>query len=395
MTPTFIRRALLRAAAASAVLATLAAPVMADGAFKIGLVIPLTGQQTTTGKQIETAMRLYMAQNGVSAGGKSIELIVKDDASLPDNSKRMAQELIVNDKVDLIAGFGITPSAMAVAPLATQSKTPMLVTAAATSIVTEQSPFIVRSSFTLAQESVPMAEWALANAIKRVVTFVSDYAPGLDAEKAFKERFSKGGGEIIGEIRAPLRGPEFAPYLQKVKELAPDAVFLFVPAGQGALLMKQVAERELDKAGIKVIATGDVTDDDQLAGMGDSVLGMITAGPYSAAHVSPENAAFVAAFKQASGGGRPSFFGVAAYDGMRLVYDALNKTKGEGGAALVEAMKGMSFISPRGPVTIDPATRDIVQNIYIRKVEKVGGENYNVEFATVEAVKDPVKAAKQ
>ncbi len=388
------RRRALHITALGAALALLATPALAGGSFKIGLVIPLTGQQTSTGKQIETAMRLYMAQNGSTAGGKTIELFVKDDASLPDNSRRMAQELIVNDKVDMVAGFGITPSAMAVAPLATQSKTPMLVTAAATSIVTEQSPFIVRTSFTLAQETVPMADWALANKIKKVVTFVSDYAPGLDSEKAFKERFTKGGGEVIGEIRAPLRGPEFAPFLQKVKDLAPDAVFLFVPAGQGALLMKQVAERELDKAGIRVIATGDVTDDDQLKDMGDGVLGLITAGPYSAAHASPENKAFVEAYKKASGGGRPSFFGVAAYDGLHLVYQALGKTGGEGGAALVEAMKGMSWVSPRGPVSIDPATRDIVQNIYIRKVEKVDGENYNVEFATVEAVKDPVKAAK-
>ena len=388
------RRRALHITALGAALALLATPALAGGSFKIGLVIPLTGQQTSTGKQIETAMRLYMAQNGSTAGGKTIELIVKDDASLPDNSRRMAQELIVNDKVDMVAGFGITPSAMAVAPLATQSKTPMLVTAAATSIVTEQSPFIVRTSFTLAQETVPMADWALANKIKKVVTFVSDYAPGLDSEKAFKERFTKGGGEVIGEIRAPLRGPEFAPFLQKVKDLAPDAVFLFVPAGQGALLMKQVAERELDKAGIRVIATGDVTDDDQLKDMGDGVLGLITAGPYSAAHASPENKAFVEAYKKASGGGRPSFFGVAAYDGLHLVYQALGKTGGEGGAALVEAMKGMRWVSPRGPVSIDPATRDIVQNIYIRKVEKVDGENYNVEFATVEAVKDPVKAAK-
>ena len=388
------RRRALHITALGAALALLATPALAGGSFKIGLVIPLTGQQTSTGKQIETAMRLYMAQNGSTAGGKTIELIVKDDASLPDNSRRMAQELIVNDKVDMVAGFGITPSAMAVAPLATQSKTPMLVTAAATSIVTEQSPFIVRTSFTLAQETVPMADWALANKIKKVVTFVSDYAPGLDSEKAFKERFTKGGGEVIGEIRAPLRGPEFAPFLQKVKDLAPDAVFLFVPAGQGALLMKQVAERELDKAGIRVIATGDVTDDDQLKDMGDGVLGLITAGPYSAAHASPENKAFVEAYKKASGGGRPSFFGVAAYDGLHLVYQALGKTGGEGGAALVEAMKGMRWVSPRGPVSIDPATRDIVQNINIRKVEKVDGENYNVEFATVEAVKDPVKAAK-
>ena len=394
MTPAINRRRLTGVTVTTAVLALFAAPALAEDTFKIGLVIPVSGQQATTGKQIGNAMMLFMAQKGKIAGGKTIELIIRDDASLPDNSKRMAQELLVVDKVDMLAGFGITPSAMAVAPLATQAKVPMLVTAAATSIITEQSPYIVRTSFTLAQETVPMADWALANNIKRVVTFVSDYAPGLDAEKAFKERFTKGGGEIIGEIRAPLRGPEFAPYLQKVKDIAPDAVFLFVPAGQGALLMKQVVERELDKAGIRIIATGDVTDDDQLASMGNGVLGLITAGPYSAAHASPQNKAFVEAYKKAHNGARPSFFGVAAYDGLQLVYTALEKTKGEGGMALVEAMKGMQLISPRGPISIDPATRDIVQNIYIRKVERVDGENYNVEFATVEAVKDPVKAAK-
>ena len=388
-----LRRTFLGSAATAVLMLGAAGAALADDVYRIGLVLPLTGAQSTVGKQVENAVKLFIAQNGLKAGGKTIEIITKDDASTPDVTKRLSQELLVNDKVNMLAGYGITPSAMATAPLATQAKVPMVVMAAGTAAITEQSPFIVRTSFTLPQVTQPMADWALANKIKKVVTLVADYGPGIDAEKTFKERFTKGGGEVLAELRSPVRSPDFSPFLQRVKDLAPDAVFLFVPSGQGAALMKQIAERELDKT-VKVIATGDVTDDDQLKDMGDVVLGMITSGSYSAAHPSPENKAFVEAFVKATGG-RPNFMGVGGYDGMKLIYAALDKTKGGAdGAAMVEAMKGMAWVSPRGPMSIDPQTRDVIQNIYLRKVEKVNGENFNVEFQTVENVKDPYKAAK-
>ncbi len=266
--------------------------------------------------------------------------------------------------------------------------------AAATSTITEASPFIVRSSFTLPQATVPMAEWASKNGIKKVVTLVSDYGPGIDAEKAFRERFTAEGGEVVAGLRVPLQNPDFAPFLQKAADAKPDALFVFVPSGVGSALMKQFVERGLDKSGIKLIATGDVTDDDILNGMGDAVLGTITTHHYSAAHNSPENKAFVEAFRAANNGLRPNFMAVGGYDGMRLIYDALKKTNGGEGQALVDAMKGLSFESPRGPVSIDPQTREMTQNIYVRKVEKVGDQIYNVEFATIANVKDPAKAGK-
>jgi branched-chain amino acid transport system substrate-binding protein len=362
--------------------------------FKIGFILPMTGQSASTGKQIEAAVKLYMAQNGSTVSGRKIELIIKDDAGVADTTRRIAQEFVVNEKVDVLAGFGLTPLALATAPIATQSKTPMVVTAAATSIITEQSPYIVRTSFTLPQVAVSIAEWAAKNKIKKVVTFVADYGPGLDAEKFFKSQFKLDGGEITGEIRSPLRSPDFAPFLQKVADLKPDAVFVFLPSGQGAAFMKQFGERGLDKSGIKLIATGDVTDDDQLNDIGDVALGVVNSHHYSAAHPSALNKRFVQAF-EAANKFRPNFMAVAGYDGMRVIYKALEATKGAGGGdALLAAMKGQVFESPRGPVLIDAQTRDIVQDIYIRRVERVpsmGNQLYNVEFDVQRAVKDPAK----
>jgi branched-chain amino acid transport system substrate-binding protein len=336
-----------------------------------------------------------MQQNGAAAAGKKIELIVRDDTGAADVTKRIAQELVVNAKVSFLAGFGLTPLALATAPIATQARVPQVVMAAATSIITEHSPYIVRTSFTLPQVTIAIADWAAGNGVRTVATLVTDYGPGLDAENAFKDRFAKGGGQVVEDLRVPLRNPDFAPFLQRVADTKPDAVFVFVPSGVGSVFMKQFAERGLDKSGIKLIATGDVTDDDILDNMGDVALGVVSAHHYSAAHPSPENKAFVEAFQKASSGMRPNFMAVGGYDGMHLIYEALKRTGGKAdGDALIAAMKGMSWISPRGPVSIDPATRDIVQNVYIRKVERVGGELYNVEFETFEAVKDPVKAAK-
>jgi branched-chain amino acid transport system substrate-binding protein len=354
----------------------------------------MTGQQQSTGRQEAAAAKLYMAQHGDTVAGKKIELIIKDDGAVPDNTKRIAQDLIVNDKVTFLAGFGVTPAALAVAPLASEGKTPEIVTAAGTSIITEKSPYIARTSFTLAQSTVPMADWAAANGVKKVVSMVSDYAPGADAEKSFKDEFTKKGGQVLDTIRFPLANPDFAPFLQRAADQKPDAIFVFVPSGQGGIFVKQFVERGLDKVGIKIIGPGDVTDDDLLNGMGDAVVGTITAHFYSADHDSQTNKAFVAAFKQANGGMRPNFMAVSAYDGMNLIYETLKKTGGKtDGDSLIAAAKGMAWESPRGPVSIDPDTRDIVQNIYIRKVEKKNGELYNAEFATFPNVKDPIKAA--
>jgi branched-chain amino acid transport system substrate-binding protein len=391
------RRQFTAAALAAATFAAALPALAQDNTFKIGLILPMTGQQASTGRQIEAAARLYMAQNGDTVAGKKIQLIIKDDTSLPDTTRRLAQELVVNDKVNVLAGFGITPSALATAPIATQSKTPLVVMAAATSSITEASPYIVRTSFTLPQVSVALADWAPKNGIKKVVSLVSDYGPGIDAEKFFKERLTFNGGQVTESLRVPMRNPDFAPFLQKVRDSKPDALFVFVPSGAGAAVMKQFLERGLDKAGIKLIATGDVTDDDQLNDMGDGALGVVSSHHYSAAHPSATNKKFVEAFGKANKGMRPNFMAVGGYDGMRVIYEALRSAKTTGkatptGDALLAAMKGQIFESPRGPIFIDAQTRDVVQNVYLRKVEKKDGQLYNVEFDVIKDVKDPGKA---
>jgi branched-chain amino acid transport system substrate-binding protein len=384
----------LGAVAAAALISGSACSASAADAVKIGLILPMTGGQASTGKQIDHAVKLYMKQHGDTVAGKKIEVILKDDATLPDNTKRLAQELIVNDKVNIIAGFGITPSAFAAAPLATQAKVPEVVMAAGTSVITERSPYIVRTSFTLGQSSIIIGDWAAKNGIKKVATLTSDYAPGKDALKFFKEHFTKGGGQIVEEVSVPLANPDFAPFLQRMKDAKPDAIFVFVPAGQGGVFMKQYAERGLDKAGIKVIGPGDVMDDDLLNNMGDAAIGAVTAHLYSAAHPSQMNKDFVAAYEKAYGQ-RPGFMAVGGYDGIHLIYEALKKTGGKAdGDSLIAAMKGMKWESPRGPISIDPETRDIIQNVYIRKVEKKNGQLWNVEFETFKDVKDPGKTKK-
>jgi branched-chain amino acid transport system substrate-binding protein len=306
-----------------------ASPVRADDAtVTVGLILPMTGPSASTGKQERAGVELYIAQHGNTVSGKKIALVVKDDTGAAEVTKRLAQDLIGNDHASVLMGFGLTPLALAVAPVSAEAKAPQIVTAAATAMITEKSPYIVRTSFTLPQASAPMADWCLKNNIKKVVTIVSDYGPGVDAEKWFGETFKKGGGEVVEAIRVPLKNPDFAPFLQRVKDDAPDAVFVFVPSGFGAIFMKQFVERGLDKSGVRLIGTGDVTDDDLLADMGDSALGAVTTHHYSAAHDSPENKAFVAAFEKANGGMRPNFMAVAAYDGMALVYHALDVTKG-------------------------------------------------------------------
>jgi branched-chain amino acid transport system substrate-binding protein len=368
-----------------------AGPALAQSEpVKIGVILPMTGQQASTGRQIAAAVKLWVAQNGEKVAGRKVEVLIKDDGSLPDQTRRLAQELVVNDKVVALAGFGITPSAMATAPIATQSKTPMVVMAAATSSITEASPYVVRTSFTLPQAAVALAEWANKNKIKKVVTLVADYGPGFDAEKYFADRVTLNQGQVLDKLRTPLRSPDFAPVLQKVRDAKPDALFVFLPSGQGAAFMKQFGERGLDKAGIRLIATGDVTDDDQLKDMGDVALGVVNSHHYSAAHDSPTNKKFVAAF-EAANKFRPNFMAVGGYDGMRVIYKALEATKGAGGEPLLNAMKGQIFESPRGQVLIDAQTRDIVHDMYIRKVEKKDGQLWNIEFDAVKSMKDPGK----
>jgi branched-chain amino acid transport system substrate-binding protein len=389
------RRTLLKGMSAATMASLLPAAALAQAdPIKIGLVLPMTGPFTSTGKQIAAAANLYVAQNGSTVAGRKVELIIKDDTGVPDVGRRLAQELIVNDKVTAIAGFGLTPIALATAPVATQGKTPMVVMAAATSVITERSPFIVRTSQVVPQISGPFGTWAAQQGIKRVVTMVSDFAPGHDVETSFTAAFTAAGGTTEA-MRIPLQNPDFSPFLQRAADAKPDAILIFVPSGQGSTFMKQFAERGLDKTGIKLIGTGDVTDDDILPAMGDAALGVITAHHYSAAHPGGVNKAYVEAFQKANPGMRPNFMSIGGYDGMHALYEGLKKTNGQGGEALVEAMKGLKWESPRGPMSIDPETRDIIQNVYIRKVERVNGELFNVEFQTLPDVKDPVKAAKK
>jgi branched-chain amino acid transport system substrate-binding protein len=363
--------------------------------LKIGLVLPMTGPFAAYGKQIEHGVRLYLAINGDTVAGRKIELIIKDDApgTAGDVSKRLAQELVVKDNVDILAGFGLTPSAFAVAPVATEGKKPMVIMNAATSAVTTKSNYIVRTSMTLPQITAPIATWAAKNGIKTVFTMVADYGPGHDAEGQFKKTFTAAGGQITGEVRAPVRNPDFAPYLQKIKDTKPDAVFLFLPPGAETIaFMKGFTERGLAAAGIRLIATGDLPDEDILDAIGDAALGLITSFHYSEAHKSPENQAYTEAYYKAYPKDRPNFMSMGGYDGMHLIAEVLKKTGGNADAdKFVEAAKGMKWTSPRGPISIDPATRDIVQTIYIRKVERVGGKLQNVEFDQVPDVKDPGK----
>jgi len=386
------RRALLAGIAAVTLMAVLPSPpAAAADPFKIGLILPMTGPFASTGRQIEAACRLYMQQHGDTVAGRNIELIVRDDTGLaPETTKRIAQDMVVQDKVQVLAGFGLTPLALAAAPVATEAKVPMIVMAAATSIIPSRSPFIVRSGFALPQVTAPIADWAAKNKIKRVVTMVTYYGPGLDAEKTFVKRFTEAGGTVVESLRTPLRSPDYAPFLQRVKDAKPDALFVFVPSGEGTAVMKQFNDRGLAAAGIALIGTGDVVDDDLLDAIGAPALGVVTSFHYSAAHPSPENKAYVDAFMKANKGMRPNFHSVGGYDGMNLIYEALKKTNGNSdGEKLVEAMKGLSWVSPRGPMTIDPATRDVIQTVYIRKVEMRDGHYWSIEFDKVDAVKDP------
>ena len=373
-----------------------AAAATAQEPIKVGMVVEMSGPFADIGRQIMNGARAYVKANGDTVAGRKVELVVKDTTGMaPDLARRQAQELITNDKVDFLAGFGLTPNALSVASLATEAKKPMIVMNAATSIITTRSPYIARVSMTLPQVTAPLATWAIRNGIRQVYTLVSDYGPGIDAETQFKKTFTAAGGQIVGEVRTPPNNPEFAPFLQRIKDARPQAVFIFLPQGaQPVAIMKGFAERELDKAGIRLIATGDVTEDSLIETMGDAPLGVVTTHQYSVAHDSPQNRAFLKAYAEIAGpGNRPNFMAVGAWDGMAAIYEVIRRLNGKiDGDRAMEVLKGLKIDSPRGPITIDPVTRDVIQTIYVRRVERLkDGKLYNVEFDQFPNVKDPTR----
>lgn len=362
--------------------------------LKIGLVLPMSGTFAVYGEEITHGIDIYLAEHGDEVAGREVKLIVTDTGGInPAVAKRNTLNLLVKDKVDILAGYAFTPNAFSAASLATQAKVPMIVLNAATSSITQKSPYIVRVSMTMAQNSAPMAKWAYNNGIRSVYTLVADYGPGHGAEKAFQKTFSELGGEIIGEVRVPVNTIDYAPYLRRIEDAKPDAIFTFVPNGQPAIaLAKSYRMLGLEKSGIKMLATGDVTDDATLHAMGSAALGWITSHHYSVVHKSTKNKAFIESYNKLFPEDRPNFQAVAGYDGMHLIYKALKQTSGNADAdAFIDAAEGMEWVSPRGPVKIDPETRDIVQNVYIREVERVDGVLRNVEFYTFEQVEDPLK----
>lgn len=376
------------------VASTLSASALAAEALKIGMVLPLSGPYASYGQQIERGARVYLQQHGGQIAGRKVELVLKDDTGVsPDAAKRVAQELLGTHKVDILAGFGLTPAALAVAPLATAARKPMVVMNAAASKVTQQSSYIVRVSETLPQVTAPIATWSAMNRVRKVFTLVSDYGPGHDAEAEFKRTFKSLGGEIVGDARVPVGQLDFAKVLPRIKAAQAEAVFLFVPPGeQTVAFTKAFAQAGLDKAGVRIIATGDLTEEGSLDAMGDSALGLITAHHYAESHNSPENKAFVKSYSQAYPTSRPNYMAVGGYDGLQLIDKVLTKTGGDAsGDRFMAVAKGMSWTSPRGTMTIDANTRDVVQTVYIRKVQRVNGKLQNVEFDKVSNVKDPGK----
>jgi branched-chain amino acid transport system substrate-binding protein len=368
-------------------------PANAQPAVKVGLLLTYTGPFTDPGTQMDHGIDLYVKEHGDVVAGKKIQLIRKDTAGAPDAAKRLAQELIVNDNVDILAGFVLTPEALAVADLSSEAKKFMVVMNAATSIVTTKSPYMTRTSVTLPQNCEQLGKWAYANGVRRVYTMVSDYAPGHDGEAAFQRAFKEAGGEIVGSVRMAVANPDFSAYVQRAKDSNPDGLFVFVPGGsQPTALAKALIERGMDPAKIKIMGQGELTDESALQAIGDGAIGIVTAFQYDYTHKSPTNAAFVKAYN-AEFKRNPDIFSVGGYDGMHVIYEALQKTGGNtDGESLIAAAKGLSWESPRGKISIDPETRDIINTIYIRKVEKVAGHVENVEIEKYENVKDPVKA---
>ena len=380
-------------------LALAAAPLAAQ-TIKIGVINTYSGPFATLGDLIDKGFKLYMKQNADKLPpGVKIELVIRDDGGPnPDKAKQLAQELIVRDRIQILTGVVFTPNAMAIAPLTQEAKLPFFIMNAGTSVITERSPYIARFSFTLWQSSYPMGAWA-SRKFKRAYIAVSDFAPGHDSEAGFERAFSEGGGKIVGKVRIPLANPDFVPFMQRVKDARPDVLFAFTPAGrQATQIMKAYGDLGLDKAGIKFIGPGDITTDEELPNMGDAPLGVITTHHYSAAATRPANKAFIAAWKKEYGEKSwPSFMSVGGWDAMDAIYYVIREQKGkidpDRTMTLVKKYKNPN--SPRGPIAIDPDTRDIIQNEYIREVRRVGGQLANVEFETIHQVKDPWKELKK
>ena len=378
--------------AAAAVIGT--AVQAQDNTIKIGLILPYSGQFADAATQQDNAIKLFLKQNGDTIAGKKIEIIRKDTGGInPPVAKRLAQELITRDKVDILAGFVLTPNAMAAGDVSQEAKKFMVVMNAATSIVTTKSQYMARTSLTIPQLNEAFGKWAFTKGgVKKAYTMVSDYGPGHDAEQAFQTGFKAAGGEIVGAVRMAVANPDFSAYVAKAKDLNPQGIFVFIPGGaQPGALGKAFAERGLDTKKTVIMGQLEITDEHALASMGDAALGIITSGHYDWNHKSKMNADFVKAYN-ADYKRNPDFFSIGAWDGMHLIYAALKKTNGNtDGEALINAAKGMKWESPRGPISIDPDTRDIVQNVYVRKVEKVDGKLVNVVIDTLPNVKDPVK----
>jgi branched-chain amino acid transport system substrate-binding protein len=379
--------------AAFALLAPLSAS--AQSTIKIGLILPYSGQFADTATQMDNAIKLYVKQHGDTVAGRKLEFIRKDTGGVaPDVAKRLAQELIVRDKVDILGGFILTPNALAVGDVSAEAKKFMVVMNAATAIITTKSPYMVRTSLTVPQLNETFGNWAYKTGIRKIYTMVSDFGPGRDAEQSFHLGFKEAGGEIIGSVRYPLANPDFSAFVQRAKDLNPEAIYVWVPGGvQPAAIGKALAERGIDPNKTKILGQGELTEDEARKSMGDASVGIITVYHYDHSHDSPLNRQFVKAFKDEYGGRNPNIYSIGGYDGIHLIYEVLKKTGGKTDAeSLIAAAKGMKWESPRGPVSIDPETRDIILTVYIRRVEKVGGELMNVEFDKIENVKDPFKA---
>jgi branched-chain amino acid transport system substrate-binding protein len=390
------RRSLFVAASFVATLSMLASSQAQERKLTVGVILPLSGTFADQGKHYEDGMKVFQKLHGNKVGNIAVDMVVRDDQGpgSGDLARRLTQELIQRNKAEIILGYSFTPNAMASATLLTEAKTPAIIVNAATSIITEKSPYFSRVSFTLPQIASSLGKWAAQNNIKTAYTIVSDYAPGIDAETWFNKTFEAGGGKIVGSVRTPVAAMEYSPFLQRAMEAKPDAIFAFNPGGDVAIaFMKATKERGVSKSGIKLLVTGDVVDDNLLPAMGDSVEGVISALHYQVELDNPANAKFLKGFREMFGANAvPSYRTVQGYDGMALIYQALEKTGGKTDAdSLMAAIKGAKLDSPRGPVLIDPVTRDVVENIYIRRGEQKDGKWYNAAFATFEAVKDPAK----
>jgi branched-chain amino acid transport system substrate-binding protein len=370
------------------------AAASAEDTIKVGLIMPYSGQFADTAAQMDNAIKLYVKQHGDTVAGKKLELIRKDTGGIaPDIAKRLAQELVVRDSVDLLAGFVLTPNALAAADVSVEAKKFMVVMNAATSIITTKSPYIARTSATTPMLNGTLGTWAARHGIKRIYTMVSDFGPGIDAESAFHLGVKEAGGEIIGSVRFPVANPDFSAFVQRAKDENPDAIYIWIPGGaQPAAIGKALTERGIDMAKTKILGQDVLADDSALKSMGDVAIGITTASNYNYNHDSPLNHDFVMAYNDEFHR-NPDIFSIGGYDGMHLIYETLKKTGGKSdGDSLIAAAKGMKWESPRGPMSIDPETRDVVETVYISRVEKVGGTLRNLEFDNVPDVKDPVKA---